>query len=150
MSSINTENDADESDHDDENDDDEYDDGPRSHTNRVSDLIRLTGKPKTPVNQTAKSISQNPARTGKQGEVVLGKATQLTALKTPRRKIQRTTNSHLVSNSIEVLGSLDDTNRQETPRPGATTTDRCPQDVLSIPDSAGEANDVWVISSDEE
>jgi hypothetical protein len=139
MESINIDEDHDMDDTEVDEDDQDLPVTPRKK--RVSGLVRLTGKPKTPQKSTSK---KSRAKKGKPHEVEIVPATDDDA--TPKPNTPRKPRG-----------------RPKKPKTVTQTTDTVNPDILQktdyekrstnsmmIPDSSGEAKDVWVISSDDE
>lgn len=129
METVNPDEDELEDTDDDDEDEEETPSTPR-RKKRVSGLVTLTGKPKTPQKTTPKKAQ------------------------TKGKSVKRGTGSdvHLVPASDEEVA-------RSAPKPrsrpkGAKSKDpntsTKPAKTFEVPDSAGEANDVWIISSDED
>jgi len=142
MEGNSTEDDVHESQSEDD-DDDDYDDIPITpRKKRVSGLVRLTGKPKTPTPGKPRATKGTKGKSVKEAVAVDAtddESTPKPAVKRkPRGKSKRKAN--MVDRTSEI---------------GAQGVPRWTEDVdggtlMMVPDSAGEANDVWVISSDDD
>jgi hypothetical protein len=126
-------------------DDDEEDDIPITpRKKRVSGLVRLTGKPKTPTPKKPRTTKGRNAKSVKESSnVVSVDATDDEA--TPKPAAKRKPRGRPKKNA-KIVDS-----RTEIGVPGVSrrTEDACGT-LMMVPDSAGEANDVWVISSDDD
>jgi hypothetical protein len=117
-------------------DEDEEDVPIISRRKRVSGLVQLTGKPKTPRKSTPK---KSRAKKGKSDEVKIVPASDDDATpkpSTPRKPRGRAKKAKAVDDIVDP--------KIQSHLQKQTTNSSI------IPDSAGEAKDVWIISSDDE
>jgi len=128
-----------------ENDYDEEDeDAPVTpRRRRVSGLVRLTGRPKTPTPK--KSRTTKTRKSGKEVPNTLSvDATDDDA--TPKPASKRKPRGRPKKNARAV----DSTSAASAPGILRRTKTAGGQPLLMVPDSAGEEKDVWIISSDDE
>jgi hypothetical protein len=126
-------------------DDDEEDDIPVTpRKKRVSGLVRLTGKPKTPTPKKPRATKGRNAKSVKESpNIVSVDATDDEA--TPRPAAKRKPRGRPKKNA-QIVDST-----SEIGIPGVSRrTEDTGGTLMMVPDSAGEANDVWVISSDDD
>jgi hypothetical protein len=128
-------------DEDDNEDETEYDEDDEDtpitpRKKRVSGLVRLTGKPKTPQKSTPK-----------RSRVTKGKTTKPNIIKIPASDNDTTPKPLTKLKPYGRRKSKESTNGEIKIRSQRTNDT---ESGMMIPDSAGEAKDVWIISSDDE
>lgn len=108
---------------------------------RVSELVQLTGKPKTLQKSTLK---KSRAKKGKLDEdkIVPASDDDVTPKPTSPCKPRRPNKAKAVNEPTDIV-NLKMQNRPNNLKKRSTNS-------MIIPDSAGEAKDVWIISSDDE
>jgi hypothetical protein len=136
---------------DDEETDDDDDDDDRPITQRkkrVSGLVKLTGKPKIPQQATAKKPrTKETSKRNKVQESIPASDNDATPKPAVRKSRGRPKSGgfeeiEVVQNPGDFMPVASRSNRTETSNDMHSV-------VTIIPDSGGESNDVWVISSDE-
>jgi hypothetical protein len=133
-----------------DDEEDEEDQPPTPRRKRVSGLVKLTGKPKTPQKSTPKTsrIKNTGIKDKKPKNIPTGDM--------PRppvgRHTQRQRDVGVISGrSNPVEQRRDDPTVPRSKRPIVFVSKKLPvahNAAINIPDSGGEENDIWVISSE--
>lgn len=127
----------------DEDDEEEEDIPTTPRKKRISGLVRLTGKPKTSTPKKARA-TKNVREKKETPNVVSVDATDDDA--TPKPVSKRKPRGRPKKNAKTV----DSTSEVSRPAASRSAKDTGGGTLMIVPDSAGEANDVWIISSDDD
>lgn len=142
MARMNIEDDPDESTSEDGEDQEDNARAPRKK--RVSGLVRLTGKPKTPQKEAPK---RKPRTRKTQDDAAV--PTESVVPAPPARKVRGRPKKN-TNNGVETTDASKEAVEEPISKPSKPANRRRKESILVIPDSAGEASDVWVVSSDDD
>lgn len=129
----------------DEDDEEEQDIPTTPRKKRISGLVRLTGKPKTPTPKKARATKNVKEKSRKETSNVVS-VDAIDDDATPKPVSKRKPQGRPKKNAKTV----DSTSEVSRPAASRSAKDTGGGTLMMVPDSAGEANDVWIISSDDD